>query len=142
MKVFALLALMGSLDVCLAIVGCDAVSTTSSQPGLTTTIVSPQQSNATAPLMSSGKYDVQAMVGDYQAQRNLAYSLVMGIEGYSKDPIMACAWRIIIVRSGHSEADASDITNEDFDCNQKLTPEQIEQAEQQATRLLAQIRKP
>jgi hypothetical protein len=83
----------------------------------------------------------KALAGDYQAQRNLAYYLITGEEGVKADHVMACAWRIVILKSGHSQADASDTSNKQFDCDRKLTPAQLRQAESQATSLLKRIRK-
>lgn len=83
----------------------------------------------------------KALAGDYQAQRNLAYYLTTGEEGVKADPVMACAWRIVILKSGHPQADASDTGNKQFDCDRKLTPQQLRQAEGQAASLLKRIRK-
>lgn len=83
----------------------------------------------------------KALAGDYQAQRNLAYYLTTGEEGVKADPVAACAWRIVILKSGHPEADASDTSNKQFDCERKLTPAQLRQAEGQAASLLKRIKK-
>ncbi len=83
----------------------------------------------------------QALAGDYQAQRNLAFSLSSGFEGYQQDPVEACAWRIVILKSEHSEADASDTNNKDSDCERKLSPEQLSEAEARADALLKKIKR-
>lgn len=83
----------------------------------------------------------KALAGDYQSQRNLAYYLTTGEEGVKADPVMACAWRIVILKSNHPQADASDAGNKQFDCDRKLTPAQLRQAEGQAAALMKRIRK-
>jgi hypothetical protein len=83
----------------------------------------------------------KALAGDYQAQRNLAYYLTTGEEGVKADPVMACAWRIVILKSGHSQADASDTGNKQFDCDRKLTPAQLRQAEGRAASLMKRVGK-
>lgn len=83
----------------------------------------------------------KALAGDYQAQRNLAYYLTTGEEGVKADPVAACAWRIVILKSGHAQADASDTSNKQFDCDRKLTPAQLRQAEGQAASLMKRIKK-
>ena len=83
----------------------------------------------------------KALDGDYQAQRNLAYYLTTGEEGVKADPVMACAWRIVILKSGHPQADASDTGNKQFDCDRKLTPAQLRQAEGGAASLLKRIKR-
>lgn len=83
----------------------------------------------------------KALAGDYQAQRNLAYYLTTGEEGVKADPVMACVWRIVILKSGHTQVDASDTSNKQFDCERKLTPAQLRQAEGQAASFMKRIRK-
>jgi hypothetical protein len=80
-----------------------------------------------------------AMRGDYQSQRNLAY--VMGTEkrdteGY--DPLMACAWRQVILASGHTQADMSDVQNEKTACDH-LSKNEQDIAHVKAQLLLKQI---
>jgi hypothetical protein len=89
----------------------------------------------------AGGLEKKALAGDYQSQRNLAYYLTTGEEGVKADPVMACAWRIVILKSNHSQADASDTGNKQFDCDRKLTPAQLRQAEVQAAALMKRIRK-
>jgi hypothetical protein len=81
----------------------------------------------------------QALAGDYQAQRNLAYYLSTGAEGHAQNSIMACAWRIVI--AGHAKADASDVSNKTFDCERKLNSQQMREAEAQANALMKKIKK-
>lgn len=50
--------------------------------------------------------------GLYNAQRNLAFCLSDGCNGaVIPDQSRSCAWRIVILASGHSDADATDIAN-------------------------------
>ncbi|CNK22906.1 Uncharacterised protein [Yersinia frederiksenii] len=64
----------------------------------------------------------QALKGDYQTQRNLAYSYkqgsgVQGDSGYiPQSAIHACAWRKIIILSNPSKIDDGDFGNEAVDC--------------------------
>jgi len=89
----------------------------------------------------AGGIEKKALAGDYQSQRNLAYYLTTGEEGVKADPVMACAWRIVILKSGHSQADTSDTSNKQFDCDQKLNPAQLRQAESQAAALMKRSKK-
>lgn len=89
----------------------------------------------------AGGLEKKALTGDYQSQRNLAYYLTTGEEGVKADPVMACAWRIVILKSNHPQADASDTGNKQFDCDRKLTPAQLRQAKGQAAALMKRIRK-
>jgi len=63
----------------------------------------------------------QAQAGEYQAQRNVAYVLSGGgTPGWPRpvpvDQQEGCAWRLVIVRLGHRQADDSDRRNLDLDC--------------------------
>ncbi len=54
-----------------------------------------------------------AITGDYQGQRNVAYCLSTGCkETYGNslrtNPVLGCAWRVVIVNSGHLDADKLD----------------------------------
>jgi hypothetical protein len=90
---------------------------------------------------SSSPLEKQALSGDYQAQRNLAYYLSTGAEGHPMNPVMGCAWRIVILKSGRARVDDSDRSNKTFDCDQKLNPQQLREAEAQANILLKKIKK-
>jgi hypothetical protein len=90
---------------------------------------------------ADGSLEKQALAGDYQAQRNLAYYLSTGAEGHTQNPVAGCAWRIVILKSGHAKADASDEGNKTFDCERKLNPQQLREAEAQASALLKKIKK-
>ncbi|TQN84379.1 UNVERIFIED_ORG: hypothetical protein FHU00_3960 [Citrobacter freundii] len=57
----------------------------------------------------------KTLQGDYQAQRNLAYSYMNGWGDISKDIIRGCALRKVILLT-NSEADVGDYGNEAVDC--------------------------
>lgn len=90
---------------------------------------------------TGGGLEKQALAGDYQAQRNLAYYLSTGAEGHAQNVVGACAWRIVILRSEHAKADSSDEGNKTFDCDRKLNPQQLREAESRASALLKRIMK-
>lgn len=90
---------------------------------------------------ADGGLEKQALAGDYQAQRNLAFYLSTGAEGHTQNVVTACAWRIVVLRSGHAKADSSDESNKTFDCDRKLDPQQLREAESQANALLKRIKK-
>ena len=62
----------------------------------------------------------KALAGDYQAQRNLAYSLGREIP---INELQSCTWRIVILESGSDEVDDSDVTNKQAACDRKLSPD-------------------
>lgn len=73
-----------------------------------------------------------ALQGNYQAQRNYAYSLS------GKNPIAACAWRIVIIELGHKRVDTTDTGNLKVYCG-KLDTIELTAAENQAKQLLQLI---
>lgn len=58
----------------------------------------------------------KAFAGDYQAQRNLAYSLARGMDGAPYDPVRACAWRAVIIASASSKVSDGDHSNVQHNC--------------------------
>lgn len=80
------------------------------------------------------KLTKQALAGDYQAQRNLAYAYQVGDDIAPLDPARACAWRAVIATSGAEKVDSSDRSNLEFACG-KLT----EQQRQDATKMAEEI---
>lgn len=82
-----------------------------------------------------------AMGGGYQGQRNVAYMLETGDHGgIRRNPVLACAWRMVILRSGSPRIDRSDLGNLRFTCG-RLDPVESATAEAQAKRLLTTIRR-
>ena len=85
----------------------------------------------------------KAMNGDYQAQRNIAYWLTGGNNGTPPlNPILGCAWRLVILKSGSSSVDSSDISNKQLYCDKRLDLDSRKAAEAQAGKLLKQIKSP
>lgn len=75
-----------------------------------------------------------ALQGNYQAQRNYAYSLS------DTNPIAACAWRIVIIELGHKRVDTTDTGNLKVYCG-KLDAIELTAADKQAKQLLQVISK-
>lgn len=89
---------------------------------------------------SMGDYeamDKAARSGDYQAQRNIAYTLSTSIPN---NPILGCAWRMVIVESGAPQVDQSDTANKDFFCG-KLSPEDRKAAMKQKEVIQSELSK-
>ncbi len=85
----------------------------------------------------------KAMAGDYQAQRNIAYWLTGGNNGAPPlNPILGCAWRLVILKSGSTSVDSGDISNKQLYCDKRLDLESRKAAEAQAGKLLKQIKSP
>lgn len=85
----------------------------------------------------------KAMAGDYQAQRNVAYWLTGGYNNAPPlNPVLGCAWRLVILKSGSPSVDASDISNKQLYCDKRLDADSRQAAEAQAATLLKQLKKP
>lgn len=97
---------------------------------------------STTPLEEYEKLEKGAMAGDYQSQRNLAYWLSGGYNAPPQNPILACAWRLVILESGSPKVDAGDIGNKELYCDKRLGIDTDERkaAEAQAVKLRIQIR--
>lgn len=68
----------------------------------------------------------KAWRGNYQAQRNVAFMFGRDPDGaVRKNPLLACAWRMVIVNAGHLELGTTDTSNVKIDCG-KL--DEVEQA--------------
>ena len=87
-----------------------------------------------APMDEYEGMEKAAKAGDYQAQRNLAYWLSGGYNGAPPlNAILACAWRIVILESGNSRVDASDVSNKQYYCgDKKLNADGLKAAQAQA----------
>lgn len=80
-----------------------------------------------------------AMKGDYQAQRNLAYTLATGSGAPSREnPILGCAWYRVIILSGNEKINDGDIGNVKVYCS-RLNIDQQGVADKQAKRLAKKI---
>jgi hypothetical protein len=83
----------------------------------------------------------EAMKGDYQAQRNLAYTLATGSGAKDKqNPMLGCAWYKAILLSGSEKLHDGDIGNVQVYCG-KLSAEQQSVAESQSRALARKIYK-
>lgn len=68
----------------------------------------------TSPARSDGLGSVteQALKGDYQAQRNLAYGYAaLPLPGQKKDTALACSWYLLVLRSDSSKLNVGDVGN-------------------------------
>lgn len=101
-----------------------------------------------SPLAAHAESEAQmkqaALKGDYQAQRNLAYSYANGwatpeSPNYvPKKPVDACAWYRVVAMSNNPKVATGDYSNEWTYCS-KLRPDQSESAWLQAKKLLKQV---
>lgn len=56
--------------------------------------------------------EVLALQGNYQAQRNIAYGYAATpYRGQDQNPLLACAWYLVILHSGSPKVDAGDVGN-------------------------------
>jgi hypothetical protein len=77
-----------------------------------------------------------AKTGDYQAQRNVAYWLSGGYDGSPPlNPVLACAWRIVILESGSTSVDPGDVSNKKLYCDKRLDADGLKAAQAQARTL-------
>ena len=54
----------------------------------------------------------RAFRGEYTPQRNTAFCLYNSCGGaIRKNPVQACAWRMVVLQSGHPEVDLTDTQN-------------------------------
>lgn len=81
----------------------------------------------------------KAKGGDYQAQRNTAYSLATGAQGAPYNPVRACAWYALILFSGNPKVNDSDKGNVDLYCG-RLTTEQRRAAQEVVAVLATQVK--
>lgn len=82
-----------------------------------------------------------AFKGDYQAQRNLAYGYSSApYPGQERSPMLACAWRTVIIRSGSKRVNETDVGNHQVYCD-KLDRTSRQAAEAQAVEILVKIAK-
>jgi hypothetical protein len=88
-------------------------------------------------------YQRKAMAQDYNAQRYTAVCLRTArcVGSPVRNLIEACAWRIVILGSGHSEVDASDIANYQHDCQSLIVDQERANALTKAEELFRRIYK-
>jgi hypothetical protein len=80
----------------------------------------------------------EAIAGGYQGQRNVSFCLSTGCQGaIVVNKILGCAWRFVILESGHLSADSSDVTNAKYYCGvENVDSAELAAAEAQAKTLL------
>lgn len=85
----------------------------------------------------------KAMAGDYQAQRNIAYGYgSYPYPGQAKNPVLACAWYLVVLHSGSQKAGEGDVSNVSVYCgNSKLDGNSQELAKVKARALYKGIYK-
>lgn len=79
-----------------------------------------------------------AMRGDIDAQRELARCYGAGCPDVAPDPVLACAWRIVVAASGHASLRPDDSDLRRAAC-EGLAPEQQRAAAGHARTLFQQI---
>ena len=84
------------------------------------------------------RYKPKALKGDYQAQRNLAYTYATSRDQFVSNPMLGCAWYQLIILSGSEKIGPGDISNVHVYCG-KLPSDEQTVAEQQAKRLYEEI---
>lgn len=85
-----------------------------------------------------GKQYEDAISGDYQGQRNVSFCLSTGCnKAIIENHILGCAWREVIMASGHLQVDQTDVTNLKYFCGSEVLDDEGRQgAEAQAKKLL------
>ncbi|CAH0339583.1 hypothetical protein [Rhizobium sp. CECT 9324] len=80
-----------------------------------------------------------AIKGDYQEQRNVSFCLTTGCDlAIRQNKVLGCAWRMVILESGHLTMDDTDVANFNLYCG----PQFVDSAGVTAARAQAdQIRK-
>lgn len=80
-----------------------------------------------------------ALRGNYQAQRNIAYGFAaQPYQGQQKNPVLACAWYLVVLNSGSSHLDLSDSGNVETYCG-KLDADLLDTAKMHASRFSGEI---
>lgn len=82
--------------------------------------------------------EAEAFKGDYQAQRNFAYALTSkGWWGHN--PVLGCAWRMVILVSGSSRVDETDVANKRLYCDERLDRNGLAASQAQAEQLYRRV---
>ena len=84
-----------------------------------------------------------AMRGDYQSQRNVAFFLAGRMRDLDRSPVtpnllQGCAWRMVILASGHRQTNDLDVSAMRIDCNKPEVDQTAAQA--RAARLMEEIK--
>lgn len=81
----------------------------------------------------------KAMKGDYQAQRNLAWSYVNPHKKDKADPVLGCAWYLVILQSRSPKIHEGDYGNVKVYCDTKLNREKQAAAMAESRKLTRKI---
>jgi hypothetical protein len=82
-----------------------------------------------------------AKKGDYQAQRNLAFGYAsLPYKGQEKNPLLACAWYLVVLHSGSPKLGEGDVGNVNVYCG-RLTDTSLAASTGQARVIFRQIYK-
>lgn len=87
---------------------------------------------------SQDKLRMKAMRGDYQAQRSLAHSYASPFSGERGDPLQACTWFLVVLKSGNGKPSEGDVGNVRIHCG-KLSESKRAAADQQSAELVKKI---
>lgn len=99
-----------------------------------------QQDAASAPASDFMAVLDAAKRGDYQAQRNLAYGYAaQPYPGQEKNRVLGCAWYLVILNSGHPQANAGDESNVQTYCG-ALEKDLLETSKTRASQFLGEIK--
>lgn len=93
-----------------------------------------------APSVDVDKLEKGALAGNYQDMRNYSYWLTGGYDQMPHNPILGCAWRLVILESGSTSVDASDVSNKELYCDKRLGADEQTAAKAQAKELLKQVK--
>ncbi|WP_353191987.1 hypothetical protein [Pandoraea pnomenusa] len=106
---------------------------------LSMAIASVAYANAVIGAPSPQAYLPKAMAGDYQAQRNLAYTYGADLRDFSK----ACSWYLLILRSDSPQLNLGDLSNANTYCGMLTKQDENARlnAEREANQLYRQIYK-
>lgn len=125
-----------------SLAGCSKQEETSPVPAPQSALAEPTSADSATPTMADyEKLEAEALKGDYQAQRNISYWLSGGLGVPPLNPILGCAWRIVILNSGSLSVDQSDSSNKTFFCEKKLSSEELLAAQAQSETLIEAISK-
>lgn len=102
---------------------------------------SPDEKTCKASQVDFTKWHRLAWRGDYQGQRNVAFYFGRDTDGaVRRNPLLACAWRLVILTSGSLQLVDGDTSNVRIDCG-KLDDIQRHAAAAQAARIEQGIRR-
>lgn len=103
---------------------------------------SPQKDDCFYAVVTWPREYSNAIAGGYQGQRNISYCFSTGCYGaIRKNLMLGCAWRIVIIQSGHLQLDSGDVSNRQHYCGRALISAEEEiAAAAQARRIMDMIK--